>query len=137
LVATRTHDHLAGSSLPQLARLGDHQPAEAEAEIERLVDVRLLFEKDVLAHDAEVGGAVGHVGRDVGRLEKEQAEPAARIVEDEAARVLIHAVHAELTDQLERVVEEAALGQRHRQPARHVLRSIRAPRVVSLFSRCS
>ena len=62
-------------ALPQLARLGDHQPAEAEAEVERLVDVRLLLEQDVLADDAEVGGAVLDVGRHVGGLEEEEAQP--------------------------------------------------------------
>ena len=54
-------------ALPELPGLRDHEPADAEPEIERLVDVRLLLQQDVLADDADVGRAVLDVGRDVQR----------------------------------------------------------------------
>src|SRR5262249_33153757 len=102
-------------ALLKLTRLGNHQAAEAEPEIERLVDVGLLLEEDVLADDADVGGPVQHVGRKVDPLQEEHAKTAVLVREDEAPRVLINAVDAELPQELERAVEQASLRQRERE----------------------
>src|SRR5438552_2387274 len=73
------------AAVPQLARLGHDQAAEAEAEVEGLVDVGRLLGQDVLAHDPQIGGPIGDVGGNVGRLEEEQLEPARLVFEDEPA----------------------------------------------------
>ncbi len=134
-MATRTQDHFAGVvALEQIPALGHHQPAEAEAEVERLVDVGLLLEQDVLAHDAEVGGAVGHVGGDVGGLEQEQAQPVDGIDEDQPARFRIDALTPSSRSRVERPVEQAPLGQGEGQALLHDRRAILAPRLASLTS---
>jgi len=45
--------------------LGDHQPAAADAEVERLEQIAAFLVEHVAAGDAEIGRAVGDVGRDV------------------------------------------------------------------------
>jgi hypothetical protein len=121
-------------ALPQLAGLRYHQAAEPEAEVERLVDVGLLLEQDVLAHDPQVGRAVEDVRGNVRRLEEEQAEPAASVGEDQLPRVLVDAVDAELVKQPERGVEQATLRQGERELLLHRRRSMRAPSVLSFVS---
>src|SRR5262249_11197724 len=54
--------------------LGHRQPAGADAEVEGLVEVRVLLLEDVAAGDAEGGGAVLDVGGDVGGADGEDAE---------------------------------------------------------------
>ena len=112
-------------ALPQLARLGDHQAAEAEAEVERLVHVGLLLEQDVLAHDAEVGGAVRHVGGTSAGLRRMKRSPRASSVKISRRESGVDAVDAELAQQGQRRVEQAALGQREREPRLHGSRSMR------------
>ena len=76
-------------ALPELPGLGDHQPAHAEPEVERLVDIRPLLEQDVLPDDPEVRGAVLDVGRHVERLQDEEAEPVGRVGEQQPAAVVL------------------------------------------------
>ena len=99
-------------ALPEVARLGHDQPAEAEAQVHRLVHVWLLLGEDVLAHDAEVGGAVLHIRRDVRGLEEDESQVALHVGEEESARVGFEALDAHAREQLERRVEQPALGQR-------------------------
>src|SRR5437867_8646721 len=114
-------------SLPQGARLGDDQATHAEPEVERLVHVRFLLEQDVLAHDAEIGGAIGDVRRHVDRLQEEQAQPAPIVVEDQLPRLGIDAVDTDRAEHVERAVEQTALRQRERQCRAHGVRSMSWP----------
>src|ERR671918_249784 len=79
-------------------------------------------------------GAVGDVGGNIGGLEKEQPQTLALGVEDEPPRILVDTLDADLPQGVQCAVEQAALGQRQREPAVHGWRSIRAPRVPSLIS---
>ena len=64
--------HRAG--VVEAAPRRDHHAAAADAEVERLVEaLAAVLEQHVLAGDAEVGGAVLHVGRHVGRAHDDEA----------------------------------------------------------------
>ena len=89
-----------------------------------------MLGEDVLAHDAEIRGAVLDVGGDVGGLEEDEAQVARRVGEQEAARVGREPFDAHGGEQLERGVEQAALGQREGQRRRHLF----SPRLIALLA---
>src|SRR5438552_883900 len=82
---TARRAHLQRSAGARLARHPDHEPAKPDSESERRVHVGRLFEQDVLADDPVVGGSVTHVGGDVGGVEEQQSQTAARVREDQLA----------------------------------------------------
>src|SRR5439155_502089 len=124
-------------TLAELSRLGNDEAAETEPQIERLVHVRLLLEKDVLADDPEIRGAVEDVRRDVGGLQEQHAQVALRVGEDQPARVLLDPLHANVAQEHQRRVQQPALGEREREHVFHARRTIRAPSAPSLTSRRS
>ena len=75
-----------------------------------------MLVEHVLAGDAEVGGAVLHVGRRVGRAHEDQAHVGAARGDDELARGLriLGRRDARGVEQRQRFVEDPALGQRER-----------------------
>ena len=78
---------LHGTAPVVIAPRGDHEPAAADAEIERLVKaLAAVLEQDVLAGDAEVGGAVLDVGRHVGRAHDDERHVGPPRGEDQLAR---------------------------------------------------
>ena len=113
---------------------GDDESAEPEAQVERLVDVRLLLEKDILADNPEVRGAIEDIRRDVGGFEEQHAQVTLRVGEDQSARVLVDPLHTEVAQEYKGRLQQPALGERERQHLFHARRSIRPPSAPSLSS---
>ncbi len=94
LVATRTRDQRVGSSEPAVStRLGDRDAADADAEVERGVDFRVVeLHQHVGAANADLRRAERHEGRDVERPHPHHVE--LRVVGREAqpAAVLVGVV---------------------------------------------
>src|SRR3954454_24795803 len=88
---------------------GEHHAAAAVAEVKELVHVALaLLGEDVLAGDAQVGGARLDVGRDVGRPHGDDA----RLGEEQLAVVGadLGGVDAEAVERVERLLEQRPAG---------------------------
>ena len=105
----------------------DDEPAAADAKVERLIQAgAAVLDQHVLARDADVGSAVLHVRRDIGRPQEHEldARPVGR--EDQLARrVGIFGRHdARRLDQRQRLVEVAPLGQGDRQRGHDRISSI-------------
>ena len=91
---------------------GDGNSAFAHLEIEELVDVGSVFEKDILTHHADIRDSVLDVDRDVARLDEEITYPARGIFEYEFAvlfRYLVDIV-THFGKKLERFVGEPSFG---------------------------
>ena len=100
-----------------LDRLGDGQPAVADAEIDRRVDLGIVeLHQHVGAGDAEMGGAEGHEGRDVEGAHADDVEVGMVGGEAELARLGIGEgrlrLDAGAREQGRRLLEDATLGQR-------------------------
>ena len=120
-----------GLAQPRVApAAGEHHAAAAEAEVEQLVDDAVgLLEQDVLAGDADVGGAGLDVGRHVGGPHRHQRDLLAG--EDQRPRLAAHrgGVDPGGVEQVEGALEQRAA--RHRQlqrPARPWCRPCRRRR---------
>ena len=96
------------------ARRDDHAAA-ADAEVERLVEaVAAVLEQHVLAGDAEVGGAVLHVGRHVGRAHDDERHAGALRRRGSACATCRGSSAGTMPgggEQRQRLVEDAPLGQ--------------------------
>ena len=57
-------------------------------QVEKFVDLRIVFQQDVLSRDAHVGGAAFHVDGSVGGLDPEIPDPRVGVLENEFAAVL-------------------------------------------------
>jgi hypothetical protein len=63
-----------GGGVVETFRHGDHHPALGDLQVERLVEAfAAMLDQHVLAGDAEVGGAVLHVGRHIGGADDDHA----------------------------------------------------------------
>ena len=83
----RRHPEGTARVVPESLRRGDRHPADPGVKIQKLVDLRIVFQKDILARDADVGGAPLHVDRDVGRLDPEIPDPRAGVFKNQSAAV--------------------------------------------------
>jgi hypothetical protein len=99
--------------------LGDDHPAAADAEIDRFVQIAVLFLEHVAAGDAHVGGAPLDVGGHVGVAHDQHAQVVLRNRDHQpapGARLLRRAqVDAGAREQRQRVLQDAAARQRQRQ----------------------
>jgi len=95
----------------------DHHAALGDLQVERLIQaVAAVLVQHVLAGDAEVGGAVLHVGRDVAGAHDDQPHVGAVGADDELARGLgvLGRRDPRRRQQRQRFFKDAALGQGQR-----------------------
>ena len=100
---------------------GDRHAALAEPEVEQLVYLRLIFEQDILAGNADIRGAALDVDRHVAGLDPEIAHTCLGILKDQLAVILLDGRTGEAC-RLEHRVDlftEPALGQRDIQHGIH------------------
>ena len=106
-----------------------HRHADAalgDLQVERLVQaVTAMFEQGVAAGDADVGATVLHVGRHVGGAHHQHPHIGAVGIEYQLARLLGIVEHLDIggAQQRQRLLEDAALGQRQRDHAALVTRN--------------
>jgi hypothetical protein len=94
---------------------GHHQPAAGDAQVERFVQpLAAMLQQHVLAGDAEVGGAVLHIGRHVAGADDDQLHARVVGVQDQLAAALgvVQRADAGGGQQRHGLLEDAPLGQR-------------------------
>ena len=94
---------------------GDRHAAFAELEVEQLVYLRLIFEQNILARNADIRGAALDVDRNVAGLDPEIAHPRLGILKNQLAVILLDGRTGKAR-RLKHCVDlfaEPALGQRH------------------------
>ncbi len=109
--------------LKQLPGLSHHQSAIAELEVDRLVKILFLFEKGILADNAEIGAAVLNIGRHISGAHRHETVAILFIFEDElAAAAVFHlrAGDADAAKQGHRILHDPPLGQGKGNPVAHI-----------------
>ena len=101
----------------KVPRLADREPAAADAEVERGVNLRVVeFHQHVVAGDAEVRGAEGDKGGDIERAHADEVHAGHVRGEAQLSRVLVVerrlGLDAHRPQHRHQLLEDAALGQR-------------------------
>ena len=108
----------------EFRRLRHHHAAEADAEVERRIDLAVVeLQQHVVADDAELGRAEGDEGGDVEAAHPDQPEPRVRGGEAELARAVVRErglrLDACARQQRRKLAGNPAFGQREQQAVAH------------------
>ena len=109
----RCHPEGSARIVPVILFGGHGHAAFSDAQIQQLVDIRLVFQKDILSGHADVGGAPLHIDGHIRGLDPEVAHPGSLIFKNQLPVIFVdgRAGEARLLKDTQNLFPQTPLGQ--------------------------